>query len=291
MKKWLTAAVSLAVCAAFRPGIANAQLDASVRDLGAEARGVFANKCAICHGPDLAKPKGRFGYVLDLRRVAGNPEMVIPQHPDESELWVLIRRGEMPPPDSPQGELTTAQKEIIRTWIAAGAPDASPDAMNSVPPIRSELIITSTETSSIERVLHWLGKFHLLLLHFPIALVFAASVGESWSMWKRNPIPSETVRFCLWLGALAAIPTAVLGWLFAAAGNGAGSPQLLMAHRWLGTTAAVWLVVTAVLTERDARRGVRSLAVRILLMSGALIVTLTAHVGGLLARGKDFFAY
>src|SRR5438874_6598223 len=84
------------------------------RDIGAEVRGVFAAKCAGCHGSDLAKPKGRFGYVLDLRRVAGNPEMVIPSRPDESELWVLVSRGEMPPPDSPHGPLSAAEQELVR---------------------------------------------------------------------------------------------------------------------------------------------------------------------------------
>jgi len=39
-------------------------------DLGSEVLVVFALKCAGCHGPNLAKPKGRFGYVLDLARVA-----------------------------------------------------------------------------------------------------------------------------------------------------------------------------------------------------------------------------
>ncbi len=79
-------------------------------------------KCAACHGPDLAKPEGRFGYVLDLRRIAANPEMVIPGSPDESELWVLVKKGEMPPPDSADVPLTEIQKEIIRTWIESGAP-------------------------------------------------------------------------------------------------------------------------------------------------------------------------
>jgi len=95
----------------------------------------------------------------------------------------------------------------------------------------------------------------------------------------------------LWLGALAAIPTVALGWLFAAAGNGVGSPQLLMVHRWLGTTAAVWLVLTAVCAERDARRGVRSWRVWLLLTAAILITSLTAHFGGLLAHGEDFFSY
>src|SRR5207237_2688832 len=116
-------------------------------------------------------------------------------------------------------------------------------------------------------------------------------IGEVRSVWQRTRLPPESVRFCLWLGALAAIPTAALGWLFAAAGNGAESPQLLMAHRWLGTIAAAWLVITAACAQRDARRGGRSRPVRLLLTSGILITALTAHLGGLLARGQDFFTY
>src|ERR1700693_4634952 len=98
---------------------------------------------------------------------------------------------------------------------------------------------TPLEIPSADRMLRLLGKFHLLLLHFPIALVVVAGFGEAWSILQRKPTPSESGRFCLWLAALAAIPTVGLGWLFAAAGNGVGSPQLLMAHRWFGTTAAV----------------------------------------------------
>jgi hypothetical protein len=64
-----------------------------------------------------------------------------------------------------------------------------------------------------------------------------------------------------------------------------------MAHRWLGTSAAAWLIITAVFAEHDARRGVRSRRVRCLLVFGVVITALTAHLGGLLARGGDFFAY
>jgi hypothetical protein len=92
------------------------------RDLGAEVRTVFSTKCTASHGADLAKPKGRFGYVLDLARVASNPEMVVPMRPDESELWELVKRGQMPPADSRTGPLSAQQKELIREWIDAGAP-------------------------------------------------------------------------------------------------------------------------------------------------------------------------
>jgi uncharacterized membrane protein/mono/diheme cytochrome c family protein len=284
--------MSLVLFAGIQPGLSRAQSATPVRDLGVEARNVFANKCAVCHGPDLAKPKGRFGYVLDLRRVAGNPEMVVPGRPDESELWELVKRDEMPPGDSPQGALTLDQKETIRAWIAGGAPEPSPDALDS--PASSQSESTGSAQTAIppaQRILNWMGKFHLLLLHFPIALVIAAGVGEGWSLWRRNPIPSESVRYCLWLGALAALPTAGMGWLYAAAGNGVGSPQLLTAHRWLGTTAALFMVVTAVCAERDARRAARSRRVRLLLTFTILMIALTAHLGGLLDRGEDFFTY
>src|SRR5690348_2508696 len=100
------------------------------QDFASETRIIFAAKCAGCHGADLAKPKGRFGYVLDLARVAANPEMVVPAFPDESEMWDLVRLGEMPPEDSPTGPLSQEEKEVIRSWIAAGAPAIPPAELN-----------------------------------------------------------------------------------------------------------------------------------------------------------------
>jgi mono/diheme cytochrome c family protein len=91
-------------------------------DLASAARAVFAAKCTECHGADLAQPEGRFGYVLDLPRVAANPEMVITFSPDESELWELVRRDEMPPAGASAGPLSPREKETIRSWILAGAP-------------------------------------------------------------------------------------------------------------------------------------------------------------------------
>jgi hypothetical protein len=261
---------------------ASAASAASGDDVAAEARAVFAAKCAGCHGPDLPKPKGRFGYVLDLRRVASNPEMIIPFRPDESELWVLIQRGEMPPDDSPAGPLSAGEKEVIRRWIEAGAPDVllreAADGAEQ----------TLAAPSAARRTLRWLGKLHLLCLHFPIALALAAGVAELWAAWRLRA-PSDVVRFCLWLAAAAAVPTVVFGWLHAAAGEGAAAPVLLSAHRWLGTAAGSWLLVVAVCNEVDARSGKRSWRVRVMLFVGVLLTAVAAHVGGLLDRGAHFF--
>lgn len=243
--------------------------------VAAEVRSVFAARCAACHGSDLAKPKGRFGYVLDLGRVAGNPEMVIPSRPEESELWILVQRGEMPPDDSPAGPLTAEEKEVIRRWIAAGAPDVSEQSPvdDSPAPVASPL----------RRTLRWLGKFHLLALHFPIALAVAAGLAELCSVWRRSPAPSAVVRFCLWLAAGAAVPTIAFGWLHAI-DNGLSSPGLLLAHRWLGSAAGALLLAAALCYEW----GNRAWWARLVLFAAVVLTVATAHFGGLLAQGVHF---
>jgi mono/diheme cytochrome c family protein len=124
MKTWWLALIPfVAAFAGLGFWVGGAHSTPKVVNLAEEARGVFKAKCAGCHGPDLPKPKAGFGYVLDLARVAANREMVIPGQPAESELWALVEHDEMPPADSPHGPLTAAQKEAIRSWIAAGAPE------------------------------------------------------------------------------------------------------------------------------------------------------------------------
>jgi hypothetical protein len=288
----IACAFGVAVC---RPGVSLADPPApgAERDLAAAVRSVFSARCALCHGPHLARPKGRFGYVLDLPRLAANPAMVVPFSPNQSALWALVRNKEMPPSGSPSGPLTAKEKETIRAWIAAGAPaGGSPSARATSPPTtRPEHGDAGPPPAprAVGRALRWLGKFHLLLLHFPIALLAAAAAGEVWCGWRGARAPSPAVRFCLCLGAAAAVFAAALGWLHALDGHGAGSPRLLALHRWLGTAGGLWAVAAAVLSERDARRGVRSWGVRVIVLGGALLVAQTGHFGGLLAHGEGFF--
>jgi mono/diheme cytochrome c family protein len=283
--------LSVGVC---RPGSARAgdTTPSGQRDLASEVRAVFAAKCAGCHGSDLAKPKGRFGYVLDLARVASNREMVVPFRPSESELWDLVERGEMPPAEAPTGTLTAQQQEVIQAWIAAGAPPAAsspPQTLQAMTQPPEEVPAEPTASPPGRRFLHWIGKFHLLLLHFPLGLLVAAAIAECWSLVRASRVPAPAVRFCVILGATFAVATVALGWLHAFNGYGAGMPRLLNLHRWLGTAAGLWVVGTAVFSEQDARRGERRPLTRVLLFVGALLIGLSGHFGGLLAHGEDFF--
>jgi mono/diheme cytochrome c family protein len=242
------------------------------------ARDVFRSRCARCHGPNLQRPSGRFGYVLDLRRLAGNPELVIPGKPDESELLQIVSRNEMPP-NSP---LPAEEKDAIRAWIVAGAPPLPPGAE------------TASDKSpgppdDVKRILAAAGKFHLLLLHFPIALLIAAAVADLWASARKQPGPTPAVRFCAILGAAATVPTAVLGWAYAAAGHGTSQPDTLMWHRWLGTAVAVWAVATAAVVERGARRGKHGSVAQLMVLLAAFLVGAAAHFGGSLIHGDILF--
>src|SRR5262249_12551585 len=151
-----------------------------------------------------------------------NREMVVPSSPDESELWDLVRRGEMPPADALTGPLTAQQKGVIRAWIAAGAPagSASPGENLPLTPSPSEAVADEpTAAPPGKQFLPWLGKFHLLVLHFPIALLVAAAVAEAWSIVLRSRVPAPAVRFCVLLGATSAVTTVALGWLYALGGH------------------------------------------------------------------------
>ncbi len=259
------------------------------RDLATEVKAVFQAKCAECHGPQVRKPKGKFGYVLDLKKLAADPEKVVPYKPEESQLWQLVHDEEMPPEDAKAGPLTAEQKETIRAWIKAGAPSKPIEPAAPSPPSKSDERVPAP--SAEKHFLHWLGKFHVMVIHFPIALLLAAAVGEVWSAWRRIRQPIPAVRFCVLLGAISAIVAAVLGWFHAASGYGLDSPLILAWHRRFGTATAVGSVILAVLSKIDSRRGTRSWWFRLLLLVVALLVAEAGYFGGRLVYGDDFFKW
>jgi hypothetical protein len=244
----------------------------------------------------LRRPKGKFGDVTNLERVARDPKVVVPFKPEESKLWALVNDGKMPPKNAGAGPLTKEEKDLIRAWIASGAPVASPPSGPTAP-----VATTPGEPRSqdlpppwpfTQRLLRWLGKFHILVAHFPIALALAAALAEMGCLWRRVRGPWVAVRFCALGGAAGAVGAAVLGWLHAEFGGyGADSPELLALHRWTGTVAALWAVAVALLSEVETRRGRRSWLFRIALGVGALLIGATGHFGGTLVHGDEFFRW
>lgn len=141
------------------------------------------------------------------------------------------------------------------------------------------------------RLLAWLGRFHPVIIHFPIALLIAGAIAECLHLvWSKDWL-TASVRFVVLFAAASAVPAAILGWLNAAYGSQPEDlAQTLFLHRWIGTTAAVLAVVTAVLSERS-RRGGSLIAFRVVLLTTAALIGLTGHLGGTLIFGEGYFAW
>jgi Planctomycete cytochrome C len=92
-------------------------------------RSVLAESCAPCHSGRGGVARGEFGNIFDVPDMIRRG-LIVPNKPEESRLWKRIDGGEMPPadardPHSPArtiAQLDDKQKDLVRTWIANGAP-------------------------------------------------------------------------------------------------------------------------------------------------------------------------
>src|SRR6266436_9299081 len=108
-------ALTLSLCGASSAG------EIDPKELPSRVRSIFLAKCSECHGRGLSRPKAAL-YLHELGPLAANREWVVPHEPEKSYLWTLIRDDDMPAKGAKAGPLSAQEKEIIRAWIAAGAP-------------------------------------------------------------------------------------------------------------------------------------------------------------------------
>ena len=115
-------------------------------DFNRDIRTILSNNCYACHGPDEKERK------VDLRLdtaegAIGKPGTgsIIPGKPAESELMKRIVSSDsnelMPPPKTGK-KLTPREQELIRAWIAQGAPYAK--HWSYVPPVRPAVPAAAT---------------------------------------------------------------------------------------------------------------------------------------------------
>ncbi|MEO1996008.1 MAG: DUF1553 domain-containing protein, partial [Planctomycetaceae bacterium] len=113
----------------------------SVLDFARDVLPILSNHCWSCHGPDEASRQA--GLRLDMRaqavKLIEGVAPIVPGQPEASELVRRIRSTDddtvMPPPETLK-PLSSAQKRILQSWIAAGAPYAGHWAFH--PPVRSD---------------------------------------------------------------------------------------------------------------------------------------------------------
>ena len=140
-----------------------------------------------------------------------------------------------------------------------------------------------------ESLATFLGRFHVVAVHFPIALIMVAALLELVRRKRSEKPPLATAYTCLWLGALAAAVAVATGWLYAEVDPPSRSAEnAVFQHRW-SAVACGSLAVIAVILGAFAKRfeSVRA-SYRLSLFLSAVMAGVASHLGGGLVHGDGF---
>ncbi|MDA0803470.1 MAG: hypothetical protein O2819_06910 [Planctomycetota bacterium] len=145
-----------------------------------------------------------------------------------------------------------------------------------------------------------IGRLHLLVLHFPLALVLVAVGAECWRVMRRVPGLSPLTPPLVAIGAAASVVAVVTGWFFAANDGDDGSSTLFL-HRWGGTACAALLLWLWWETRRCARvseaavdHGIRAggaggcTRTRCILAAAGVMIAGVGYFGGEMVHGDGF---
>jgi uncharacterized membrane protein len=130
----------------------------------------------------------------------------------------------------------------------------------------------------------FIGRFHLLTVHFPIALILVVPVLEWAGRDPRFPYLRASVDFVLGLAMFSSLAAALLGWCLARSGAYAG--RLVTQHMWGGVSvaAACWLCWML----RGYLRGPRlDFVYALALVATVGLVSWTGYRGGQLSQGEN----
>jgi uncharacterized membrane protein len=132
------------------------------------------------------------------------------------------------------------------------------------------------------------GKMHVVIVHFPIALLIVAAALESVRMVLRRSF-SPAACVCLYLGTIATVVAVGMGWVDARFNAFSGDQGKILAwHRWMGVAVAIISVALAIFAATTSSKGRTLFAYRAALLICAGLVGLAGHYGGMLVHGSDF---
>lgn len=106
------------------------------------------------------------------------------------------------------------------------------------------------ETGRPDSWMQWIGSFHFIFLHFPIALISTTVISEILFVRYARPIFDFASRFMLIAGAILAFPTAILGLTYSYTATYEGLlANFVWWHMWLGFITAVFALFVAIIRE------------------------------------------
>ncbi|MEM6379112.1 MAG: DUF1549 domain-containing protein, partial [Bacteroidota bacterium] len=139
--------------------------------------------------------------------------------------------------------------------------------------------------------LSWLfqltGRFHPLLVHFPIGLLIVALFFEFLTIGGKRSGLREGANWLVYLGALFAIFSALSGWLLRTQDDYSG--QVVNLHQNLGIATALLAAITVLFLRKTIKgENPNFLLYRSTLTITVLVLIVAGHLGASLTHGSDF---
>lgn len=278
--------VQLGWCQDPETGLLSEAAPTGLINFNRDVRPIFESSCIECHGPKDAKE----GFRVDEKDTLLS--FIEPGDIEASLLWTdyLVATDEdmRMPPVNHEKPLTGAHLATIKLWIEEGA--KWEDAALVAP------LVPPQAKSKFQRITSFIGLFHPAVVHFPVALLVISTVFLVCSFIYRDAFEGAAFH-CLWIGAISACVSCLLGWFFAEHEGYASTPTFdfskgIERHRWTAISLSV-LAIAIIPIAMSARKKPLDRKRRILWFVGAsllaLLVSIAGHQGGELVYGEELY--
>ena len=140
----------------------------------------------------------------------------------------------------------------------------------------------TTETKVPMEILQFFGRFHPVVLHFPIGFLFLGFIMQLMAQKPKFQNLQAAVGFTLVLGLISAAITTLLGYWLST--EGGYEEKLLNQHKWLGFATTVLAGMVYLIYRSNSLKKIY------LPLYGITIVALmvTGHLGGNITHGSDY---
>lgn len=130
-------------------------------------------------------------------------------------------------------------------------------------------------------ILNFIGRFHVLFVHFPIGFIVLALIAEVLSHFTAFSHLQRSIPFMLWIGFFSGIAATIMGYLLMSLEDYAGKAMDL--HMYFGLAVVVFTLLAIVFLIKG-KKALYSLS----LVLAAFVTFASGHFGGAMVHDDDY---